>query len=633
MSQRAKLWPLVVALGLLLAGTVAAEVVASNSKGRVLTWEISGYEGAVAGDEEGGGESDEAWFLSAPRNQEHAAARTFARRGDYDEAIAAFAKVIAAFSEDAKLWAEYGHWLRRADHQGDAKEALDRALELSPEAASVHLDLALLARRGGNRAEALREFEEALRLRPMHTSTRIAYGGLLRERGRHAEAVEVLKPATETGSNDRRARALAALGRAYAASGEGDAARKAFSQAVERAPAQASLWARAALEISRLPDEGAIGEGLSYAQQAAKLAPDSAYTQDVLGRSYELAKLEPEAFDAYQRAVKLDGGLRHARQRLVRMAIEREDWSTARRNAQSLLAANTTRPASHFLLGLVEFKAGRYPEARAHYGDAIAASKEPYAEAWYNLGLLERKVGKRDEAISHYQRAIELRPRYLAATNNLGLVYSDLKRYEEAEVYFRRALEIKPSYGSAWINLARSQAKRGLYKEAAESYARALEIDPDQRTTRLQRAVSLRRAGQVEAAIDAYQALLLAEPRYVKAWYNLGIALVAEERFDEAIAAYEEALSLDQDHWGARKNLGLLHLRLGQDAAALLQLSEALERKPADSELRLSLARLAAARGDSAACRAHVDAALSQDSSDAKAREFREECAERRDED
>lgn len=612
----ARLWPMVSALVVFLGGTAALEVVASNAEGRVMTWEISGDEVAVDGEGQDADEADEAWQAGEPVNEAHAEARLLARRGDHEQALARFTAAMSAAPDSAALVAEYGHWLRRAGRRVEAEEALARALARDPASGPAHLDRALLARDRGDDRAALVAFAEALRLRPLHAATRIAYARELLDLKRYDEAIELLSPVTEAGSNDRRARALAALGQAYALAGRGAEARDAFERAVERAPAVASIWARAALDLSQLGDESSAAEGLRYAQQAVRLAPDSAYIADVVGRAYERAGLEPEAYAAYQEAQKLDAGLRHPRQRLVHMALDREDFAAARRSAEGLLALDPRRPESNLLVGLVEFKAGRLDEARAHFEAAIAASPTPYAEALYNLGLLERSAERPAEAIAAYQRALAARPQYLAAINNLGLVYSDQERLEDAEVQFRRALEIKPTYTAAWVNLARVHSARGRNDEALDAYRRALLIDPNDRSARLQVAVTLRKTGAVDEAIAEYRTLLAQHPRYVKAWFNLGIALAAERRDDEAVIAYEQALAHDLAHFGARKNLGLLLLRRDSVDAAREHLMEALEVRPADPEIRLALAEIARRGGEATDCKTHIDAVLRQQPDD-----------------
>lgn len=626
--KTARLWPMLTAIVLLLSGTAALEVVAHNTEGRPLTWDIHGDDRSLDGDDrDSDDETDESWQTAEALSPAHADARLLARRGDYERALARFEEAIASSPGSAPLIAEYGHWLRRAGRRAEAEKTLRQALELDPESAPARLDSALLAREREDHQAALAAFEEALRLRPMHTPTRIAYAEELLDLKRGDEAIAALQPATETGSNDRRARALAAIGHAYAVTGRAAQAREAFEKAVERAPAAASLWARAALGLCQLDDEASAAEGLRYAQQAARLAPESAYVADVVGRAYEHANLETEAYNSYQRALKLDGDLRHPRQRLVRMALDREDFAAARRAAQAFLERDPLRPDANFMIGLVEFKAGQLPEARQHFKAAIDASPNPYAEAWFNLGLLERAANRPEDAIAAYQQAVAARPQYLAALNNLGLVFSDLDRHEEAEAQYRRALEVNPRYTSAWVNLARAQAARGRNDDALASYRRALEIDPNDRSARLQVAVTLRKTGRPAEAIAEYRALLEQHPRYVKAWFNLGIALAADNQSDEAIAAYEQALTHERDHFGARKNLGLLLLRLDRPEPAREHLTEALEVRPEDPEIRLALAEIARRSGDAVTCKTHVDSVLRQKADDPSALELREKCA------
>lgn len=622
-----RLWPMLSAVIVFLAGTAAIEVVARNAEGHRQTWEISGNEVAADGEQDSDDEADEGWQSVEPVNPAHAEARLLARRGEHEQSLARFAAAIAALPDNAALVAEYGHWLRRAGRRDEAEQALARALVLDPSNAPAHLDRALLARDRGDRRVSAASFAEALRLRPMHTATRIAYARDLREQQRVDEAIALLEPVTVAGSNDRRAHALAALGQAHAAVGHAAEARAAFEKAIERAPAVASLWARAALELGQLGDAESTAEALRYARQALRLAPDSAWVADVAGRVYERADLATEAYAAYQQASKLDGGLRHPRQRLVRMALDREDFTAARRGAMALLEQGPQRPEASFLVGLVEFKAGRLAEARDSFQKAIAAAKDPYAEAWYNLGLLERAAERPAEAIAAYQQAIAARPKYLAAINNLGLVYADQERHAEAEAQYSVALALKPTYTAAWVNLARTHAARGRVDEAIADYRRALEIDPDERSARLQLAVTLRKQGRVDEAIAEYHALLARHPRHVKAWFNLGIALAAEDRGDEAVAAYEQALTHDREHFGARKNLGLLLLRRELVDAASEHLTEALEARPDDAEIRLALAEIARRSGDASTCTTHADAVLRQAPDDPAARVLLDKCA------
>jgi tetratricopeptide (TPR) repeat protein len=554
-----------------------------------------------------------------------------ARRGEVDAALKAFDQLLSRSGEDAALLAESGHWLRRAGRLEDADARLKRAASLDPQRAEIHLDMALLAVAKDDDVAALEAFEHALELRPSHNGTRIAFGTFLRRGGEFKRAVEVLEPATLAGGNDSRARAWTALGQAYAASGRGPEALAAFNRAVERAPALASAWARAARALVDLPqgDESEPSwtlEALEFARRGVRLAPQNSYVNDVLGIVAEANSLEDEAWKAYQKAAQLDPEARHARRRLIRLAIVREEWGFARSTAARLLELDGARAEYHFLSGLVESKAGEFAAARSAYERAIESAESPYAEAWYNLGLLERRAGRANEALHAYDRAVEIRPGYVAAVNNRGLVLRDLGRLDEAKASFAAAIELRSSHPSAWVNLARVESDLENFSASVAAYVRALELDPGLRYAALERAVNLRRAGRPDEAIEAYLDLVAAHPRYLKAWYNLGIAYAAAGQSDDAREAYESALALDASHWRSRKNLGLLELRLQREEAARRHLSEAADVHPEDVETRLALAELETRRGARAACRAHLEAVRAQELDLPEARDLVARC-------
>ncbi len=626
-----RMWPLLLGLGVLLSAALASEVVARNSEGEVIAREITADENAWSDE----GEQDSGqWYAAEPRNESHESARTYARRGDYAEALKAFEVTLSSFPEDPALWAEYGHWLRRADRKAEASAALERSLSLDPKRGDVYLDLALLAVANDDDAAARVAFERSLELRPEHNGVRIAYGNFLRRHEDLERARDVLEPATSSGSNDSRARAWVAIGQVHAASGRGELALAAFESAVERAPAVASLWARAARALVELESNSTFGlqtwqlEALGYARRATSLAPNNSYVHDVLGVVCERNNLEDEAYDAYRRAAQLDSGARHARSRVIRLAIVREDWTAARQAANGLLELDEQRAEYHFYLGMVEAAAGDSDAARAAYARAIEVSEEPYAEAWFNLGLLERREGQYEAALSNYDRALAIRPNYLAAMNNRGIVLRKLGRLEQARASFEAAIEHKADYASAWVNLARVHADMGAYAESVAAYRKALDVGETSRSVRLELGVNLRKGGQSDAAVRVYRDLVAEQPRYVKAWYNLGIALNSIGEVEEARAAYETALEHDPSHWRSLKNLGLLEYRNGPRDSALAHLAEVLDARPDDVETRVALADLRASEGveGRAACLYHAGVALRQEPDNAEALALEERC-------
>ncbi len=622
----ARLWPLLLGLALLLSGAMVVETAARESEGRVLHIQISRSHTSLDGDENDDEVDAEVWYENDPLDVDHQAARRLARRGSYEESFERFEALVQRHPENGMLWAEYGHWLRKGQQPTRAADALGRALEALPDSPGLHLDLALLAKANGEFAAAEREFETALAMRAGHMPTRVAYARMLRRQGKLDRAIEIIRPATQAGSNERRARALATLGQIYGEAGDFVEARQAFSESVERAPAAASLWAKAALTLCEADDPETTAEGLRYAQAAVRLAPDSPFAHKALARAYSRNELPNDAFAAYRKVVQLDGNDRSARKRVLRYALDLENYALARKQAQALLELDENSAEHHFLAAFVESKAGNPERARASYRNAVERAEQPYPEAWFNLGLLERKLGNPDEALTAYSEAIRLRPDYEAAINNRGLVYEDLGRLDDAEQQFRLAIEQDEQYSSAWANLGRVLAAQRRYPEASAALRVASELDPESRSTRLKLGVTLRKSGQPNEAIAVYETLLQAHPRYVKAWYNLALALDSADRSDEAKAAYETALGYDRNHWRSLKNLGLLEVRRGETDAAEQHLLGALEMRPADGESLLELARVEYERSDLDGCVTYAGRVLSVKPDSADARQLLDRC-------
>ncbi len=618
-----RLWPVVTVLCLSLAGVGLLEWFAAH---REPSWDVVVVADSAGAEVETDDVTVESWQATEPIDAEHARARQLLRRDELSAAIEIYAALVAAEDTQAPLLAEYAYALRRGHRCRDAAPIVERALALAPNDGAVALSAALTWRCVGDEARALEAFARAVELRPNHSLTRLAYGEFLFDRGEYDAAVEILTPASTAGSNEERARALAALGRTYFARGERAEAREAFDQAIERAPAMVAVWMAASRTWLQSDNPADHQRALEHALQASRLAPQLAPPFSALGRAYEKLGMRLDAIDAYRRAARLDENYEYVRTRLVRLGLEEEEFALARRAAEGLLAIDPERAEYHFLSGLAAARGDDVEAARASYARAINLRAGDYAEAWYNLGILERDAGELEVARDAYQQAIAARPEYEEALNNLGLVLHDLGEYGAAESAFRQAIAIRARYAAAWINLGRTYAEQNNYARAADALERALEITPSSRVVRLRLAVAWRRIGRTADAINLYRSLVEDEPRYVAAWFNLGIALAADGQTDEAIEAYRTALDINPDHRGSLRNLGLLEAREGRNAEAIDHLVEALDRDPSDDDLRLKIAEVAFAAGDAARCLQEVRAVLARDEANPEAQQLLLRC-------
>ncbi len=598
-----RLWPVLTVLGALLAAAVVLEAWPAARGNREQVIEIRAQpdpspaedEEATAGGEQGGAEPP-------ALDEAHGRARLAARRAQFREAIPLFEESLRRHPASAQLQGELGFWLMAAGEPRQALPHLEKASAAEPREYRHALNLGLALSRLAEGARAERELRRALELRPGSGAARVALGRLFLKRGAHAEAIEFLAAAAASGGNEERARALAALGQAYLEAGRRAEAEKAFDQAILYAPANPDLRvaiARAWLGSDAKEDQA---RALAVLARAVELAPDLPQVHSALGRAQEKTGDLAAAEISYERALRLEPSYRYARRRLLRMALARRDFSRARAESERLLRDAPEVPEHHFLAGLAAEREGRRDEARRHYQQAVQRAGGAYPEAWLNLGVLEKNARNWDKSRAAYQKALQLRPGYLAALNNLGSLAEAEGKTAAAEAAYRQALAIDASHAPAWQNLGELLMKQGKLDAAVDAFRKAIAARPGYTAARLNLGVSLARAGRLDEAAATYRELLQRNPRYVAAWFNLALALDRAGKAGEARAALDQALEADPEHLGSLRLLAELHAREGRLAEARRVLEEVLDREPGDQAALEALAGVLARQGERQAC-------------------------------
>jgi tetratricopeptide (TPR) repeat protein len=613
-----RLWPVLTVLFLLVGGALALEFYARTRDPEAIVVAVRAQSAAAfGGDEESDDDGDELEAdPSAALDADHASARELGRRGDVAGAIAALRAQTQAHPEQAARFADLGYFLLVDKQPREAQTALEqaRALGWNNPFTSLHLGVAL--RRQGQLPQAEGVLRHSLEQKPGFRAALLALAEVLRAAHRDPEAIAILTQLANSGGNVARARALLALGRSDLALRRSADADRAFERAIEWAPGLAELRISIARAYLAASTPAHVANGRNAAQTALELAPDLPEAHGALAHAQELSGDEQAAEQSYEAALRLNPDYHYARRKLLRLALERRDFSKARAHAERLLALAPKNAEHHFLSGLVAARAGAPDDARAHYAAAIDAAGGDYPEADFNLGVLEKEQKRWPEAIAAYQRAIASKPDYLAAYNNLGLAQAAAGDAAQAEAAYRKALAIEPAYWAAWLNLGKLQLGAEDYAEAARSFERAAAIKPSAHEALLDLGVAYRKGGRIDDAIATYRKLIASAPRYASAHYNLGIALERAGDRQRARAAYEQALSIDGEHVLALRHLAALLASAGELGQARARYEAVIDQDPSDQKAWLALADVHRRRGDVAACTRAVHAACAESGRD-----------------
>jgi tetratricopeptide (TPR) repeat protein len=93
-----------------------------------------------------------------------------------------------------------------------------------------------------------------------------------------------------------------------------------------------------------------------------------------------------------------------------------------------------------------------------------------------NLGSSLSETGRIAEAVAMYQRAVAIKPNYMAYTN-LGTAYSRANRHQEAASAYKKALALNDKDSMVWGNLAFVYSwMNGMNEQTRETFSRAIQL-------------------------------------------------------------------------------------------------------------------------------------------------------------
>jgi arylsulfatase A-like enzyme/tetratricopeptide (TPR) repeat protein len=183
----------------------------------------------------------------------------------------------------------------------------------------------------------------------------------------------------------------------------------AYKEVIERNPKDAGSLTGAATGLLRL---GRIDEAKAHAELAVAVAPAAAH---------EL---------------------------LARIALERRDTATARREAQLAQAADPTLPMPQFVDGLIEYRAGRYTDAIRHFQEArkaLAGRTVQVPDVHFYLGDSLARLERYREAEPMLVAEVRMFPSNVRAHAGLAMLYRATGRTAESDAAVEALLRNAPT--------------------------------------------------------------------------------------------------------------------------------------------------------------------------------------------
>ena len=364
---------------------------------------------------------------------------TLAQKGDLTAAEGELRQALKLAPDDELVLAVLGVVLSRQGKLEEANTYLERALRLKPGDADTRYNLASNQARLGKLDAARANLDRILREKPGHSQAaalrdsikaRPGYDAALEQyrAGHFAESQALLDQMIAGGSRDTKV--LSLLAWCHHRQGRPNDALREMRQAIELAPADATLYANAA---QILLEGGDMKAAYTTATKALDLAPDNVQALKTKG----LIDLEhgdvKQALATFQRAVELDPADPEALERLGTALRLLFQYGEAAATFERGIARFPRYARLYAAYSKLLLDPGARPDAAAE-AHAVrllekALALEPsLAEAQFELGKLMLDGGKAAEAVGHLQAAAKLDPSNGATHLALASAYRLLAR-------------------------------------------------------------------------------------------------------------------------------------------------------------------------------------------------------------
>jgi tetratricopeptide (TPR) repeat protein len=236
----------------------------------------------------------------------------------YQEALAAYDRVLKDRPKDWIAWLDRGNVLNQLQQHQDALASYEKAIEINPDSHLAWLSKGNALFALGKPDEALAAFDRALETRPESYITWHNRGSLLRDAlGNLPEAIASYDKAIAINPNFYHA--WQDKGFALAKSGQNYQAIESFKKAININPNDYKAWVGRGIALSSL---NKMDEALAAFERAQEIQPNDPFVWMNKGSALEGGGKYDEACDAYRQARKLNPAFSPAIEALRRLGCK-----------------------------------------------------------------------------------------------------------------------------------------------------------------------------------------------------------------------------------------------------------------------------------------------------------------------
>ena len=222
---------------------------------------------------------------------------------------------------------------------------------------------------------------------------------------------------------------------------------------------------------------------------------------------------------------------------------------------------------------------GQFDDGIAKVREVLAADPE-VIEAHTMLGNMNVKAHRLPEAIAVYQKALAIDPEHEGAAWSLALAYLDAGKVDEARAGFERVRQLNPRDARPLYQLAALSVRGGDFAGAAATLEDGLKLEGDRSAFLVKLGEARLELKQLDAAQAALLEAIKLKPNQSMAHYDLGLIDEARGQWQDAVAAYGAEIALSPKLYQPHFNMAKLLSRAGRNAEAVTHFRAAVDRNP-----------------------------------------------------
>ncbi|MFQ5737770.1 MAG: tetratricopeptide repeat protein [Acidobacteriota bacterium] len=495
----------------------------------------------------------------------------------YRDSLALLKSLEQRFPESAEVHHLLAIVLDLSEEPVRANHHFERAVELNPDSAPMHVNYGTSLRRLGRTGQAMAQFRKALELDPGNGTASFNLGTILLEGGEVSQARVWLEKAyqQQPGVYENGYQ----LAYCYFLLRQHQQAQRVLSRLRRFADRRAEVKLLVAL------NERALGRGGNTATQLAQLLPLLADHPEVEQQVVILLfgqGLYAEAVTLLEARVSRDAHSYSSWFHLARARLRTGQLEGARDAALKAMELKESSQV-HALLGDI-FEARKEPlQAVEHFQKA--ARLDPSETNLYALGFEFLIHWNWTTASQVFDQALSKYPQSWSLWLGKGAAALGLNQNEEATQAFLKAIQIAPGRLLGYHLLAQSfEQSKQSFETAASRFEKLARSQPEKPwavyygvLARFRKAV---RSGQLgEIPLGGLVKVLASQPDFFEGHLLAGEIYFDQQRWRQCAAALQEALRLNPDHAQGHYKLGLALRRLGRDGEAAVELKKYQELK------------------------------------------------------